>query len=45
MKALKVPASVHVAGEHGKLSKSAFSRGAYEEVNMALCRSNAAMKM
>jgi hypothetical protein len=42
VKVLKAVASV--AGAHGKLSKrSAFLRGAYQEVNMALCRSNAAM--
>jgi hypothetical protein len=34
-----------VAGEHDKLSRSAFLQGAYQEVNMALCRSDAAMYM
>jgi hypothetical protein len=40
-KASKALASA--AGEHGKLSSSAFLQGAYQEVSMAPCRSNAAM--
>ena len=41
LNALKALTSV--AGDRGRLSKSAFLREAYQDVNMALCRSNAEM--